>query len=120
MAVMSWKTTNTIAGIILLVGLVAIVGRLAIWEILNDDSTIVEQFHSDDYDFSDARKRCRDAIRKFNPNAKFNYTIDRRYRNAIISRLDWETENASHQSYCKVINRQVVEVTIDRVGMGLK
>ena len=117
---MSWRTTYICAGAILFIGMAAIAGRLIIPQILNDDKTAIEQFHSDDYDFSDARKRCRNAIRKFNPNAKFNYTIDRRYRNAIISRLDWETENASHQSYCKVINRQVTEVTIDRVGMELR
>ena len=117
---MSWKTTYICAGAILFVGLAATVGRIVIPGILTGDKSVIEQFHSDDYDFSDARKRCRDAIRKFNPGAKFGYTIDRRYRNAIISRLDWETENATHQSYCKVINRQVTEVTIDRVGMGLK
>ena len=117
---MSWKATYICAGAILLVGIAAIAGRLIIPQILNDDKTAIEQFHSDDYDFSDARKRCRNAIRRFNPKAKFGHTVDRRYRNAIISQIGWETENASHQSYCKVINRQVTEVTIDRVGMELR
>ena len=116
---MSWRTTYICAGIILFVSLVAISYRLGMFEAA-DNKTAIEQFHSDDYDFSDARKRCRNAIRRFNPKAKFGHTVDRRYRNAIISRLDWETENASHQSYCKVINRQVTEVTIDRVGMELR
>lgn len=73
---------------------------------------MIQEFHSDDHIFADARRKCREEIRRIEPAAKFGNVVDKRYKNSVISRMDWESD-ASHRSYCRVIDGQVTQVTID-------
>lgn len=76
-------------------------------------ANIEAEFKADDYLFADARKRCREAIRKIEPGAKFGSTEDRKYKKAVISRIDWKVGKVEHRSYCKVLGQEVRQLTID-------
>ena len=73
---------------------------------------IVQDFHTDDHVFADARRKCREEIRNMEPDASFGNAENRRSNDSVIIRLDWETK-ASHRSYCRVIDGQVAQITID-------
>jgi len=109
--------TRTIVGLIL----AASIG-VGVCILMPENSGIVPQkaveeikseFNIDNHVFADARRRCRESIRKIEPEAKFGNTVDRRHKGAVIILLDWKAGTVSHNSFCRVVNSRVVKLTID-------